>query len=598
MSAATTQGATGAPAESPVGLSHKQILAILSGLLMGMFLAALDQTIVSTAIRTIADDLHGLSVQAWVTTAYLITSTIATPLYGKLSDIYGRKKFFIAAISIFIVGSMLCTLANSMYALAGFRAFQGIGAGGLFTLALAIIGDIVSPRERARYQGYFLAVFGTSSVLGPVIGGFLAGQATILGVSGWRWVFLVNVPIGIAALFVVSATLKLPHFRRDHRIDWWGATFLTVALVPLLTVAEQGRTWGWGSGRSVACFVIGVLSVIAFVLAEARMGEDALIPLRLFKNRTISLSLIASIVTGAGLFGAVTVLPLYLQIVHGASPTEAGFLMLPFVLGLMSAAIVSGQIISKTGRYRTFPIMGAILMCIGLVLLSRVHYDTSLPVVMVFMLVTGYGLGNTMQPLMLAVQNSVSPRDIGVATSSSTFFRQIGGTLGVAVFLSILFSTVGDKIAAALKAAAGTPSFQAAAHDPAIAGVKPNSDFLAALQAQQSGKSTSFFSNVLNDSSVINQLAKPFADPFKVGFSQSMDLVFLAGACVVLVAVAVLAFLPHIELRGTSGIAAQQQDDIDSRAASTAASATATAPAATAAPALPDGGAHPDSSGS
>jgi EmrB/QacA subfamily drug resistance transporter len=569
MATATTQGA-GAPAESPVGLSHRQILAILSGLLMGMFLAALDQTIVSTAIRTIADDLHGLSVQAWVTTAYLITSTIATPLYGKLSDIYGRKKFFIAAISIFIVGSILCTLANSMYELAAFRAFQGIGAGGLFTLALAIIGDIVSPRERARYQGYFLAVFGTSSVLGPVIGGFLAAQASILGVAGWRWVFLVNVPIGIAALFVVSATLKLPHFRRDHRIDWWGAALLTVSLVPLLTVAEQGRTWGWGSGRSLGCYVVGVLGIAGFIYAEWRMGDEALIPLRIFRNRTISLALVSSVVTGAGLFGAVTVLPLYLQIVHGASPSRAGLLMLPFVLGLMSAAIISGQIISRTGRYRTFPIMGAVLMVIGLFLLSRVHYDTSLIVIMLFMLVTGYGLGNTMQPLMLAVQNSVAPRDIGVATASSTFFRQIGGTLGVAVFLSILFSTVGDKIAAALKAAAGMPQFQAAAHDPAIARVRPNSDFLAAMQAQAAGKHDTFLAGVLNDSSVINQLAKPFADPFKIGFSQSMDMVFLVGACVVVLAVAVLAFLPHVELRGTSGIAAQQQADRDDRAAAAA----------------------------
>jgi MFS family permease len=310
------------------------------------------------------------------------------------------------------------------------------------------------------------------------------------------------------------------------------------------------------------------------------MGEDALLPLRLFKNRTISIALVSSVVTGAGLFGAVTVLPLYLQIVHGATPTQAGLLMLPFVLGLMAAAIVSGQIISRTGRYRTFPIMGAILMFIGLLLLWRVGWDTPLPVVMVWMLITGYGLGNTMQPLMLAVQNSVSPRDIGVATSSSTFFRQIGGTLGVAVFLSILFSTVGNNIANALKAAAGTPDFQAAARNPAIAGVKPNSDFLAALQAQAAGKTSSFFSGVLNDSSVINKLAGPFAEPFKIGFSQSMDTVFLVGACVVLVAVVVLAFLPEIELRGTSGIAAQQQDEIDSKAASAAAAAAAPAVAA------------------
>ena len=234
-------------------LSHRQIVAIFAGLMMGLFLAALDQTIVASSIRTIADDLQGLSVQAWVTTAYLITSTITTPLYGKLGDMYGRKPLFIIAIMVFILGSLLCTFSTSMYMLAGFRAVQGLGAGGLFSLALAIIGDIVAPRERAKYQGYFLAVFGTSSVLGPVVGGFFAGADTILGITGWRWVFLVNVPIGIAALFVVNHTLNLAHHPRRHRIDWWGATALVVALVPLLTVAEQGRTWGWGSGRALAC---------------------------------------------------------------------------------------------------------------------------------------------------------------------------------------------------------------------------------------------------------------------------------------------------------------------------------------------------------
>src|SRR5690348_8730932 len=226
--------------------------------MLGMFLAALDQTVVSTAIRTISDDLHGFSLQVWATTAFLITSTISTPLYGKLSDIYGRKPFILFAIAIFVVGSMLCGLSQSMYELAAFRALQGIGAGGLFSLALAIIGDIVPPRERAKYQGYFLAVFGTSSVLGPVIGGFFAGQTTLLGVTGWRWVFLVNVPIAIAALIVVSRTLHLRHTRRDHRVDYWGALSLSVALVPLLIVAEQGRAWGWDSSRSILCYAVGV----------------------------------------------------------------------------------------------------------------------------------------------------------------------------------------------------------------------------------------------------------------------------------------------------------------------------------------------------
>src|SRR6476660_7603811 len=274
--------ASATPAQAPATdgpLTHKQILTILVGLLMGMFLAALDQTIVASAMRVIADDLNDLAGQAWVTTAYLITSTIATPLYGKLGYISGRKKLFLFAITIFTIGSMLCTLAWSIPSLAAFRAVQGIGAGGLFSLALAIIGDIVPPRERAKYQGYFLAVFGTSSVLGPVIGGFFAGADTILGITGWRWVFLVNVPIGIAALFVVARTLHLRHTRLDHRIDWWGAVTLTVGLVPLLIVAEQGRDWGWSSSSSITCFVIGGLGLIAFFLIGRAMGPEALLPI-------------------------------------------------------------------------------------------------------------------------------------------------------------------------------------------------------------------------------------------------------------------------------------------------------------------------------
>src|SRR5438477_3130217 len=243
-------------------LSHRQILEVLSGLMLGMFLAALDQTIVASAIRTIGDDLHGLSIQAWVTTAYLITATISTPLYGKLSDIYGRKPFFLTAITIFVLGSAACAFAQSMYQLAAFRAVQGLGAGGLFSLALAIIGDIVPPRERAKYQGYFLAVFGTSSVLGPVLGGFFAGTSDILGIAGWRWIFYINVPIAAAALVVVSRVLHLPHERREHRVDWPGALALIVGLVPLLTIAEQGRDWGWGSGRAVLCYAIGAFGLV------------------------------------------------------------------------------------------------------------------------------------------------------------------------------------------------------------------------------------------------------------------------------------------------------------------------------------------------
>ncbi len=336
-------------------LSHGQIRTILIGLMAGMFLAALDQTIVSTAIRTIGDDLHGLQIQAWVTTAYLITSTITTPLYGKLSDIYGRRPLFLIAISVFVIGSAACSFSTSMYMLAGFRAFQGLGAGGLFSLALAILADIVSPRERAKYQGYFLAVFGTSSVLGPLVGGALAGANTILWISGWRWVFLVNVPIGIVALILVARFLHVPHFRRDHRIDWWGATALIVCLVPLLIVAEQGQAWGWGSARVLLLIALGVAGLVAFIVVEFLMKDEALIPMRLFRG-TFSLGMVANAVIGMGLFGAVLVLPLYMQIARGASPTKSGLLMLPLTIGLMLGSVVSGQLTSRTGRYKIFPL--------------------------------------------------------------------------------------------------------------------------------------------------------------------------------------------------------------------------------------------------
>jgi EmrB/QacA subfamily drug resistance transporter len=536
-----------------VELSHRQILEVLSGLMLGMFLAALDQTIVASAIRTIGDDLHGLSVQAWVTTAYLITSTIATPLYGKLSDIYGRKPFFLFAITVFVIGSALCAFSTSMYMLAAFRAVQGVGAGGLFSLALAIIGDIVPPRERARYQGYFLAVFGTSSVLGPVIGGFFAGADQILGVTGWRWVFLVNVPIGIVALAVVARVLNVPHTRRDHRLDFAGAAALTVGLVPLLTVAEQGRTWGWGSTRSVWCYVIGVVGLVLFVLAEARAGEDALLPLRMFRNRTFSLTSVISTVVGMGMFGALVILPLYLQIVRDASPTRSGLLLLPLTGGIMLGSVVSGQLISHTGRYKIFPVVGSLLMIAGLLLLHTVGVATPFWRTGMFMAVVGLGLGNIMQPITLAVQNAMPPQDIGVATSSATFFRQMGGTLGVAVFLSVLFSTVGANIRHAFADDARTPGFQAALHDPSVLGNPANRPV---IQLLRSGGHVGDAS--LNDTSFIQRLDPRLAHPFKVGFSTSMDLVFLLGAAVLVVAFVLLLFLPELPLRTRAAISARE----------------------------------------
>jgi EmrB/QacA subfamily drug resistance transporter len=514
--------------ESDGALSHKQILTILSGLILGMFLAALDQTIVTTAIRTIGDDLHGLSIQAWVTTAFLITSTIATPLFGKLSDIYGRKPLFMLAISIFIVGSMLCGLAQSMYQLAAFRAFQGIGAGGLFPLALAIIGDIIPPRERARYQGYFMAVFATASVLGPVIGGFFAGTPTILGISGWRWIFYINVPIGILALIVVEAVLKLEHIRRDHRIDWGGAAALVVALVPLLIVAEQGRIWGWSSTSAYVCYALGLIGIAAFIWTESRMGDEALLPLRLFKGSVFSVGSGQSFIIGMGMFGGLAAIPLYLQIVKGATPTQSGLLLLPLVAGIMSASLLAGQVTSRTGRYKIFPIIGSILLVVGLLLLSRVGADTPLWQTDIYMAVFGAGLGMNMQSIVLAMQNAVEPRDMGVATSAVTFFRQVGGSMGTAIFLSILFTNAATNITENLKAA-GVP-------------------------ASASGSVS------LNDTSGIQNLPDAVKHPILVGFSDAMDVVFLVGACVLVIAVVLSFMLKEVPLRTQSGMQAAARE--------------------------------------
>ncbi|QFZ78460.1 DHA2 family efflux MFS transporter permease subunit [Streptomyces fagopyri] len=526
-------------------------MVILSGLLLGMFLAALDQTVVSTAIYKIGESLNGLTAQAWVTTAFLITSTIATPMYGKLSDQYGRKPFFLFAIAVFITGSALCTLSTSMYMLAAFRAFQGIGAGGLFSLAFAIIGDIIPPRERAKYQGYFMAVFGTSSVLGPVVGGALAGQNTLLGIDGWRWIFLINVPIGIVALIVVAKVLHLEHNRREHRIDFAGAISLMVALVPLLIVAEQGRTWGWGSTSSLVCYVIGALGIVSFLFAEHRAGDDALLPMRLFRNGVFAVGAAQSTIIGIGMFGGITLLPLYLQLVKGNSPTKAGLLTLPLVLGIMALSVVAGQITSRTGRYKIFPIIGGGLLVIGMLMLWRLTADSGLLYADISMFVVGAGLGLNMQTIVLAMQNAVPPRDIGVATSSTTFFRQMGGTAGVAVFLSIVYSVVGDKISDAFSDARGTAAFQAAA--------QAHPDQLKTLTSASSGSV-----GTLNDTSFLSHLDPVLAHPFKVGFTNAVTVAFLVGAVVLVVAFVLAFFIKEVPLRTTA--AAFTKDPAESEA--------------------------------
>ncbi|WP_367133194.1 MDR family MFS transporter [Saccharothrix sp. HUAS TT1] len=538
MSETTTRA--DAPPPGAALLTHRQILTILSGLLLGLFLAALDQMIVATAMKTIADELHGQTLQAWATTAYLITATISTPLYGKLSDIYGRKPMYLTAISLFLAGSLLSGIANSMYELAAFRAVQGLGAGGLMSLAMAILADITSPRERSRYTGYFMAVFGVSSVAGPVVGGLFAGMESFLGTAGWRWVFLVNVPIALVALVVVAKVLNIPHQRVNHRIDFVGAGLLTTGLVPLLIVAEQGREWGWASGTAIAMYVVGVLGLVGFVFTEKRMGDEALLPLRLFKRQTFSLGNTINFVLGVGMFGAMVSLPLYLQIVKGYSATQSGLMMLPLTLGIMTAAGTSGNITAKTGRYKVFPVIGFGLMSVSLFLFSTVGTDTAIYQPLVLMFFTGAGLGLCMQTLLVAIQNDAEPRDMGVATSSATFFRQIGGTVGTAVFLSILFSTVGDKIGNALRAASATPDFQAALARP------ENREFAAGLQ------SGSGFD--LDNTEFLAKLDPVLARPFLDGFSSSIDLVFLVGGVVTLIGFVIIWFLREIPLSSRSGL--------------------------------------------
>ncbi|GAB7193265.1 MDR family MFS transporter [Kineococcus sp. NUM-3379] len=530
-----------AAAGAPAPFTHRQIMAILSGLLLGMFLAALDQTIVSTAIRTIADDLQGFDLQAWATTAFLITSTISTPLYGKLSDTYGRRPFFMAAIVIFVVGSLLCGFAGSMYELAAFRALQGLGAGGLMSLALTIVGDIVPARERAKYQAYFMAVFGISSVLGPVIGGFFAGHETILGITGWKWIFWINVPIGIAAMLVVYRNLHLPKPGIRHRLDWPGALALVVALVPLLVVAEQGRDWGWGSTAALACYAVGAAGIVAFVLAERAMGDEALLPLRLFRNRTFQVGTLGSFIMGMGMFGGFAVLPQYLQIAKGSTPTEGGLQMLPLTLGIIVASAVSGQVIARTGRYKPLPVIGSALMAVALLLFSLVTADTPIWQTMLVMVLLGMGLGGNMQPIILAVQNASSPREIGVATSSVTFFRQMGGTLGTAVFLSILFSTLGDRVAEEYQKAARTPEFASGLQD---AGLTP-----AQLQER--------LGEAMSDTSLVAALPSVLSHPFKTGFSDATSVIFLVAAATMVLGTLVVAFLPALPLRSGSAMAAR-----------------------------------------
>ncbi|HTL40520.1 MAG TPA: MDR family MFS transporter [Pseudolysinimonas sp.] len=585
-------------------MTQRQINFVIIGLMAAMFLSSLNQTVVGTSMRTIADDLDGQALQAWVTTAFLIVSTVTTPIYGKLSDLFGRRPLFIIAIIIFLAGSILSSFATSMYMLAVFRAIQGLGAGGLMALPLTVMGDILAPRERAKYQGYFLAVFGISSVIGPLIGGLFAGADQILFLDGWRWVFLINVPVGVAALIVVMAFLHIPHHAHDRvRIDWWGVVTVVLAIVPLLLVAEQGREWGWSSPAAIACYVIGGLGIISFILVERIAGDDALIPIKLFSSPTFSMATVLGVLVGFGMFGAMMTIPLYLQLVNGATPTEAGWLMIPMIVGLMISSIASGQIIARTGRYKIFPIVGTAMLSGAFFFLSFSTYDKPVIFTMGGMLLAGLGLGQLMQTLTIASQNAVGPRDIGVATSSATFFRQIGGTLGVAIIFSVLFSVLPGAIGDSFKNKDLLHDALDAALDPAVASAPNNQPIMDAIygpivgqieanlppqvdlsndtqrsavvdqvianidQLPSGSSSSGDLSTSLNgDTSFLNEADDALKAPLLNGFASASVVVYRVGALVVLLAFLLSFFLKATPLREKSAV----QEAADARAAAAA----------------------------
>ncbi|MER5774630.1 MFS transporter [Streptomyces sp. NPDC002039] len=466
--------------------ASRDVLVSIGALLLGLLIAALDQTIVSTALPTIVSELGGMEHLSWVVTAYMLASTAATPLWGKLGDQYGRKRLFQYAIVIFLVGSALCGIAQDMAQLIGFRALQGLGGGGLMVLSMAIVGDIVPPRERGKYQGLFGAVFGATSVLGPLLGGLFVDQLT------WRWVFYINIPIGLVALAVIAAALHIPVRSTKHTIDYLG-TFLiaSVATCLVLVASLGGTTWAWGSAQIIGLAVLGAVLLVAFVLVERRAAEPVL-PLKLFAIRTFTLCSVISFVIGFAMFGAMVYLPTFLQVVRGVSPTMSGVHMLPMVFGLLIASTVSGQIVSRTGRWKVFPIAGTGVTAIGLLLLHQLQRTSSDWEMGIYFFVFGTGLGLVMQVLVLVVQNAVSYEDLGVATSGATFFRSIGASFGVAIFGTIFTNRLDDQLSSAL-AGAQLPA------GVTVAGLEADPRAISALPADLRTRALDAYSTSITD---------------------------------------------------------------------------------------------------
>lgn len=451
-----------APATAADGrpmMSHRQIMVVFSGLMLGMLLAALDQTIVSTALWTIVQDLdpvHGLAHMSWVVTAYLLASTIVTPIYGKLADLYGPKKIFMFAITLFLVGSALCGMSQNMGELIAFRAVQGLGGGGLMALVFTIIGVVVPPRERGKYQGYFGGVFMLAMVLGPLIGGFFTDRTHLLGFTGWRWIFYVNLPIGILALIVVSIVLHVRDNKIKHKIDYTGAALVAAGASALLLVTVWGGAqYAWGSATILGLAAAGVALLAAFGVWEAKVATEPILPMHLFRNSIFSVSNGIALVLGMAMMGSLIYISTYLQLVVGYSPTMAGLAILPMMAGIMPASIIGGRMISKIGKYKAFPVAGTAIAAFGMYLMSLLNEHTSAAERGVYMFVLGLGMGLVMPVLTLAVQNSLPFKDIGTGTSANLFFRNMGGSFGTAIFGAILINRYSHYAATELPRGSG-----------------------------------------------------------------------------------------------------------------------------------------------